>query len=194
MAGPNFQSNVFTNQFVPDATGRALVSTESNKYTYKAGAVAKTFYNTAAAVLCEIQGSATMTVRVKFIRIWGQVATTANFAELTLLRCTTVGGGTPAAITGRPLDTNDVAATAVVNVYTGASTQGTGHLLVGAQIMYCSAAGVTAPAATVFDFCRNNDKPLILRGTSDWLEVYNNSTSVGTGTFGFEIEWEEDNS
>ena len=87
-----------------------------------------------------------------------------------------------------------MAATAVVNVYTGASTQGTGHLLVGAQIMYCSAAGVTAPAATVFDFCRNNDKPLILRGTSDWLEVYNNSTSVGTGTFGFEIEWEEDNS
>ena len=95
MAGPNFQSNVFTNQFVPDATGRALVSTESNKYTYKAGAVAKTFYNTAAAVLCEIQGSATMTVRVKFIRIWGQVATTANFAELTLLRCTTVGGELP---------------------------------------------------------------------------------------------------
>lgn len=190
----NFQSNVLPPNLVPDASGRAMVTTETIKNTYVAAAAALTFYNAAAAVLLEIQGSATMTVRVKRISIWGQVATTANFADLTLLRCTTVAGGTPVPKTGIPLDKSMVAATAVVNSYAAASTQGTGHLVIGASPMYCSAAGLTAPAKTVWDFCRNNDGPLILRGVADWIEVYNNTTSVGTGTFGYEIEWEEDNS
>ncbi len=78
---------------------------------------------------------------------------------------------------------------------TAAATYGTGHAIMGARYM-----GVMAPAATnialpvTWDFCVNNDKPLILRGTDDVIQVYNTITGLGAGTFGYEVEWEEDNS
>jgi len=191
----NFQSNVLTNQFVPDNTGRVLVTEESNKYTYRSGAAGQTFYSTAAAVLVEIVGSATMTVRVKKIVVWGQCAT-KFFTELELMRSTTVSGSGSANVGAIGIhDTTDVTATAVINYYTAAATYGTTHAIMGARYM-----GVMAPAATniampvVWDFCLNNDKPLILRGTADVIQVYNTITGLGSGTFGYEVEWEEDNS
>jgi hypothetical protein len=93
------------------------------------------------------------------------------------------------------MDKNDAAATGVVNIYTAAATSGTGFAAFDARIM-----GISPPAAgmiaqpVVWDFCLNNDKPLILRGTGDLVEIYNNTTGLGAGTFGCMVEWEEDNS
>jgi hypothetical protein len=167
------------------------VTTESNKNTYRAAAIGVTLYSTAAAVLAEIQGSSTMTVRVKRIAIWSIVASTAIEADLTLLRCTAVSAGTATAITAGKHDKNDPAPTAVVNTYAAAAAAGTGHAVIGAAPL---SLGVTGATQCVWDFCRNCDKPLILRGTGDVIEIYNNTTTLGTATFGVEVEWEEDNS
>ncbi|MGA2223579.1 MAG: hypothetical protein ABSH41_03950 [Syntrophobacteraceae bacterium] len=178
-----------------DPTGRIFVTEEHCKPTFRVCAVAQTFYSTAAAVLVEIVGSATMTIRVKKILLWGQCAT-KFYAELTLGRSTTVSGsGSATALTAGKMDKNDAAATGVVNIYTAAATSGTGFAAFDARIM-----GISPPAAgmiaqpVVWDFCLNNDKPLILRGTGDLVEIYNNTTGLGAGTFGCMVEWEEDNS
>jgi len=211
----NFQSNVFpvgliqgqynnvlqgvsAGQVQPvqlDQSGRIQITEEGLKYCYRACAVAQTLYSTAAAVLVEIVGSATMTIRIKKITIWSQAAT-KFYAELTLGRATAVSGsGGATALTAGKNDKNDPVATATINYYTAAAVSGTGFAVMGGKSM-----GLAAPSASmiaqpvVWDFCINNEKPLILRGTSDVLEVYNNTTGLGAGTFGFDVLWEEDNS
>jgi hypothetical protein len=214
MAVANFQSNVFpvgiqlgqTNTSVQaftagtinpeqaDVSGRLLVTEEHLKPTFRAAAVAQTLYSTAAAVLLEIVGSATMTVRIKKILLWAQCAT-KFYAELTLGRATAASAGTAAALTAGKMDKSDAAATGVVNIYTGAAASGTGFAAFDARIL-----GIAPPSASmiaqpaIWDFCLNNDKPLILRGTGDVIEIYNNTTGLGAGTFGAMVEWEEDNS
>jgi len=177
-----------------DQSGRLLVTEEHIKPTFRAAAVAQTFYSTAAAVILEIVGSATMTVRVKKILLWAQCAT-KFFAELTIGRATAASAGTAAALTAGKMDVNDPSATATINVYTAAAASGTGFAAFDARIL-----GIAPPSASmiaqpaIWDFCLNNDKPLILRGTGDVIEIYNNTTGLGTGTFGAMVEWEEDNS
>lgn len=179
----------------PGSVGSLLVSSDGYKNTYRAGGTGLTLYSTAAAVLLEIQGSASATVRVKKIELWAQAAT-KFFTELQLLRSTGLSGsGTPVPAVNGQHDTSDPVATAVVNSYAAAATFGAGHLLIGGKVL-----SVGAPAATniavssSWNFSRNQDKALILRGTGDVIQVYNTVTGLGTGTFGFEIEWEEDNS
>ncbi len=185
MAGKNFQSNIIPPGYNPDQFAA----------TYRAGAVGQTLYSTAAAVLVEIVGSATMTVRIKRLRIWAQ-AGTKFFTELELLRSTTVSGSGSANVANNGQhDGSDGAATAAVNYYTAAATYGTGHAIIGAQGLY-----VGAPAATnslgfaEWNFSSDIDKNLILRGSGDVIQVYNTITTLGTATFGFEVEWIEDNS
>ncbi len=211
----NFQSNVFppgmpqgqynatlqslsTGQVQPlqlGQDGRLQITEEGLKYCYRACTINQTLFSTSAAVLVEIVGSATMTIRIKKITVWGQAAT-KFYAELTLGRATAVsasGGAT--ALTPGKNDKNDPVATATINYYTAAATAGSGFAVMGGKIL-----GVAAPSATmiaqpcIWDFCINNEKPLILRGTGDVLEIYNNTTALGTGTFGFDVLWEEDNS
>lgn len=178
---------------VPGTSG-IYVSSDGGKATYRGAAVGQTLYSTAAAVLVELQGSATATIRVKRLAIWAQ-AGTKFFTELELLRSTTISGtGTPTAVTPGQHDVNDAAATAVLNYYTAAATFGTGHLISGAIALPISppAAGAVGPQVGGWNFCQADDKAFILRGTSDVLQVYNTITGLGTATFGFEVEWEED--
>lgn len=169
------------------------VSSDGQKPTYRAGAVAQTLYSTAAAVLLEIQGSATKTVRIKKITIWAQ-AGTKFYSELTLLRCTAVSAsGSPVVANLGKHDTADAAATAVINNYAAAALAGTGHAVIGAAVLAVSppTAGLN-PVPTVWDFSRNQDKAMVLRGIADVLQIFNNTTVLGTATFGWEAEWEED--
>lgn len=176
-------------------SGPMAVSSDGAKPTYRAAGTGLTLYSTAAAVLVEIQGSATKTIRVKRINLWAQ-AGTKFFTELQLLRSTTISGtGTPVAANLGQHDINDAVATAVVNSYAAAATFGTGHLLIGACNLSVQAPAATnAMFANGWDFSRSQDKAMILRGTTDVLQVYNTVIGLGTATFGFEVEWEEDNS
>jgi hypothetical protein len=82
-----------------------------------------------------------------------------------------------------------------VQNYTAAATSGTGFTAFDGRIL-----GIGAPSATMitqpceWDWCLNNDSPLILRGASDVIEIYNNTLTLGAGTYGCMVEWEEDNS
>jgi hypothetical protein len=184
-----------SNQFVPDATGRILCTEESNKNSYRAVCVTQTFYSTAAAVLIEMTGSATMTIRIKKILMWGNCAT-KFYAELTLGRATAVSAsGGPVAMTPGKMDKNSAAATATVQNYTAAAVAGSGFAAQDGRIL-----GITPPSASMWaqpcewDWCLNNDGPMILRGTGDVLEIFNNTTGLGAGTYGCMVHWEEDNS
>lgn len=178
----------------PGGEGAQLVSSDGTKATYRSGAVAQTLYSTGAAVLVEIVGSATKTVRIKKITLWAQ-AGTKFFTELTLLRCTGVSGGTPTVAAIGKHDKNDAAATAVVNYYTAAAAAGAGSVVTGAGALSVAIPSATMPMLEkTWDFSRSQDKAMILRGTGDVLEVFNNVTGLGTATFGFEAEFEEDNS
>lgn len=178
--------------WAPGAPGVACVSSDGLKPTYRAGGNGLTLYSTAAAVLLEVVGSATKTIRVKKIEIWGQAAT-KFFTELQLLRCTGASAGTPAVAVKGKHDKNDANATAVINSYAAAAAAGAGSAVIGAKVLNVGAPAATLPAlSAVWDFCRNEDKALILRGTGDVIEVYNTITGLGAGTFGFEVEWEED--
>src|SRR5208282_4198171 len=152
-----------------------------------------TLYSTAAAVILEIQGSATKTIRVKKISIYTTLCSATFYAELVLGRATSVAGGTPAAITPQKMDTGQAGATAVLNIYTGASTSGSGWAPMSAKILPCvtAAAGVAVQTVT-WDFCQNQDGALVLRGTSQWIEIYNTTLTLTGAKFGFDVEWEED--
>ena len=189
----NYTVEVYTPSVLREAPGRqgaALVSADGTKPTYRAGAVTQTLFSTAAAVLLELQGSSTETIRVKQIELWGKFPS-ASFTELQLLRCTGVSGGTPTVATNGKHDTNDANASAVVNYYTSTAASGATHAVDGAKMLPSLAGGL---GVARWDFSRSQDKALVLRGTGDVIEVYNTVTGLGTGTFGFEVEWEEDNS
>ena len=142
-----------------------------------------------------MQGSATMTVRVKQISIYSYATSAVFNCELTLCRATTVGGGTPNPVTPQLMDTKMAAATAVLNNYTGASTAGTSQAVISARILPCITGAATAGVQTVtWKFGDAEDAPLILRGTGQWIEIYNNTTGLTAAKYGFEVIWEEDNS
>jgi len=71
-------------------------------------------------------GSATKTVTVKRIRISGvSIATAVNYLTINLVkRSTATTGGTSTTLVSVPLDTNSVAATAVVKAFTAVPTDG----------------------------------------------------------------------
>lgn len=180
-------------------TRPVAVSSDSGKPTYGASGNTLTLYSTAAAVLFEIQGSATKTVRIKRISLWGQLTAPATkfFTEVQLIRATSVAAtGIPVVAALVPFDKNDPAATAVVNSYAGAATLGTGPLVINAKpvALTAPAAGAVGPIESVWHFSTRQDKALILRGTADVIQVYNTILTLGTGTFGFAVQFEEDNS
>lgn len=162
--------------------------------TYRTGATGQTLYSTAAAVLIELQGSATKVVRLRKLSIWAQ-AGTKFFTELTLSRVAVVSAGTPqASPTGYPCDTSDPAATAVVNYYAAAAAASAAPKLIGAGALSVAIPSATMEMTpTVWDFARVQVKPIVLRGTADILQVANTITGLGTATYGFEIEWDEAN-
>ena len=170
------------------------VSLDNAKPTFAAANVSVTLYSAAAAVLLEVVGSATATVRIRQIKMW-IVAATKFYTELQLLRSTTVSGTGTANASPTPgkYNKSDSAATAVVNDYAAAATYGSGHLVVGARGIY-----IGAPAATnylgelTWDF--THTQSMVLRGATDILQVYNTILTLGTATFGYEVVWEEDNS
>lgn len=176
-------------------TNPLIVSTDHGIPTYRMAAAGLTLYSTAAAVLLELKGSATKTVRIKKLRLWGQAAT-KFYTELTLQRATTFAAtGTPVVPVIGQNDTGDAAATAVLQSYAGAATLGTGAAVIGGQPLSVAIPSATlAMIPTLWDFCSDQNKALILRGTSDVLQVYNTITGLGTATFGYEIVWSEDGS
>jgi hypothetical protein len=147
-----------------------------------------------------IKGSATKTLRIKYIRLTSAAATAAGTMPVTLIkRSTADSGGTGAltAVTAGQHDNNDAVPTGTVSIVgTGNfTTLGTvlGNLGQGRLFFQTAAGG--PPDRLEWSFATRQDKAAILRGANDYLCINLGGAAVPTaGTIDFEIEIEEDNS
>lgn len=182
----------------PGTTGVQAVSADGTKATYRYAVVDVVPVATPTDVLV-MQGSATKTVRIKRIAMYGE-STAAGAMGVQLVRRSsagTLGSAALTAITAGKHDTGDGAATAVVSTVGTANytTLGTSAGVLGAGMLTFGNSGAAAMNSLVWDFSTRQDKALILRGTSDFLCINLNGDAVPTGgKLYFEIETEEDNS
>jgi hypothetical protein len=175
------------------------ITLDNARQTYRASA-SFTPFATAALALVTIIGSASKTVRVSRILIGGAATALAD----TLFRLTRVSvigtGGTAVAPTVSKHDTNSAAATAVVQHYTTAA-QSTGTVVSALSHWRQFIATVTTPATAytnptyqVFPEAGFSGQQLVLRGTSDMLQLENlNAGNLGAATvLEYVVEWTED--
>jgi hypothetical protein len=168
--------------------------------TYRAGALF-TPTATAAVTVITVQGSATKTVRITRIGV-SYVATDEAGCILSLQRASALGaGGTQVSPTVAELDTSTAAATAVVSHWTStAKAAGTGvggpisTQIVCGQLVALTAHVHSVQMATLFPENSWGGQAIVLRGTSDYLEINNLlPTNLSAGTqLAYFVEWRED--
>jgi len=157
--------------------------------TYAAVASAFTSAATATDVFV-ITGSATKTIRVNRVIVSG-TTTSGSPIKITvnlIKRSAANTGGTVVADTEVPYDSTSPAATAVVTHYT-ANPSGLGASL---GVIRSTTTSIQASGFTeiiVWDF--KDERPLILRGTSEILAVNFNSTSITGSVISITVEWAE---
>ena len=173
------------------ATGVTAVSTESAKTTYSNGIIG--FVPAATPTdFWQIIGSATKTVRVLRISISG-FATAAISEDIQLWKRTTAStGGTPTAPLIAKHDSNDAAATAVVNSFGTVPTPlGTTAGILRAAKLNLGATG--AAGVITWDFTTRNSKGLVLRGVAEQLALNWNGAAVPAGTLlDIDVEFTEE--
>jgi len=177
----------------------SMVNLDSTRPTYRASA-SFTPQATAAVTVISIQGSATKTVRVKRI-IVGGAATALSDTLFQLVRTSALGaGGTTVNPTIAKLDTNSAAATAVVAHYT-TTLKAAGTTVGVLSTVRLFQDTVTTPTVAskeaAFLYPERGmpvGQAIVLRGTSDFLEVQNqNAGNLAAGSvLDYVIEWEED--
>lgn len=186
-----------------DLTGNqaSCVSLDTGRQCYKVSANF-TPQATAAVTLISVTGSATKTVRIKRILIGG-VSTALSASVFQLVRTSVLGaGGTTVSPTVGKLDVNSAAATALVSHYT-ATLKATGtavggplstQLITTSTVTTPTVALAGVPQAMFPEFGAPIGQAIVLRGTSDILEVQNlTPVNLGAGTvLTYAIEWEED--
>ncbi len=164
----------------PGTTGVTLVNTEGNKATCSAGVIAFTPVATPTD-FAGIIGSATKTVRVQRIVLTGLSTAVTSVATQLIKRSTADTGSTPVDLTQVPNDSNNAACTAVFRTYTTTNPT-TGTPLANVRAQYIN-LNVTGSAGTIiWDFSRNNDQALVLRGVAQGLFLNWNGVAVPAGT------------
>lgn len=172
-------------------TGIPAVSTEGTKPTYSCSVVGFTPAANATDFF-QIVGSSTKVVRVLKVVVSGTASSAATVDVLLVKRTTANSGGTSTqpAIAGH--DSNDPTATAVVNAYTAnPSGLGTSAGNIGARKLNLGASG---SAGTVeWEFTTRTDKGVVLRGTSQSLNLNWNGAAVPAGTnLAIEVQFTEE--
>lgn len=174
----------------PGTTGVPSVNSEGTKATYSvAGLVTPPATPTDMVIL---NGSGTKTVRVLRVEV-SLTGTAAGIADVILIkRSTANSGGTATTPNVVPHDSSDAAGTAVVQQYS-ANPAGVGTVVgnVRAAKMGISAADVTD--TIIWDFTKNNDKGIVLRGTAQGLAINLNGDALITGeVLAYSITWSEE--
>ena len=187
----------------PAGIFHSVVSTdEAGMAVYRTSA-SFTPYGTADRTLISIKGSATKTVRVRKILISG-TGTAAGATLWLLSRTTALGtGGTAVNPTVAKNDSGTVAAgTAVVAHYTtAAQSLGSGPVTLATWMQTVAIVTLPTTGPLVFtsvfpDYGASSiGQALVLRGTSDFLEIGNAAGNVTAGAIiQYVIEWVEDGS
>lgn len=157
------------------------------KATFATGANSFTLPATPTDVV-EIAGSATKTIRIKKIILSGVATTAKQWPVKIIRRVSSIADGVAVTAVAAKFDTSDPAATAVARHFT---TLGT---LVAANpinsVLFAADMTLTAPATAtaplVFDFSRNMDKALVLRGAADCVVI---NLGGGALTAGEKLSW-----
>lgn len=153
-----------------------------------------------------ISGSASKTVRVQRITIWGTTATAPQAVPLTLVRRATLDtGGTPAATTANPgvttqiakRDTGYAAATAVLVSYTAAPTiTDAAPTYIDSQLLSMPiVTSVMGVAPADFNFARDVENLLLaptLVGATTQLCVNNSAALTNASAWNGSIVWTEE--
>lgn len=182
-----------------DVNGRVQTTTEGSRATFRYCLLAFAMVAAPTDVIV-VQGSGTKTISIKSIKITGQATAQGSMPVQLIRRSTagTLGSAVLTAITPAKHDTNDAAATATVSSVGTANytTLGTSAGVVGTNRLGLSAlaTGNAGMAQEIlWDFAYRNDKPIKLRGTSDFLVINFNGAAIPSGgVVDFEIETEED--
>jgi hypothetical protein len=184
---------------LPDVAGQIILirTSEHRKPTFR---YAGNFTPVASPTdVIMIKGSATTTLRVKRIALWGASGTASGTMAVTVVRrttqFTTQGSAVFTAITTGKHDPNDAAATGNVSTIGTANltSVGTsaGNLASGRLYFPIAASAPVTPL--VFEFATRQDKAIILRGVGDFVFINLNGSAVpASGTIDYEIELEED--
>ena len=183
-------SNVDQQRSAPGAIGIPSVNSEGTKVTYSVGVIGFTPVATPTDFF-EIKGSTSRTLRILRLSISGIATAAASIAIQAIKRSTANSGGTPAAQTIAPHDSNDAAATAVVNTYSANPTLGTSVGAPRAQTLNLGAAG--AAGVIAWDFTTRNGKGIVLRGVAQSLNLNWNGAAVPAGTvLSMDVEFTEE--
>lgn len=181
-----------TKELFVNVDGSARTSTDSGLATYSAGFVGLVPPASATDIFT-ITGSATKTVRIKFIQMSASTTSGSGVAfNLSIVkRSTANSGGTSTTATAVPHDSTSAAGTAVVRGYTANPTVGTLVGVVRATRTEAVTAG-TSRQIGEYTFSNKNDQSIVLRGTSEVLAVNLNGASVTGPVVGCSIEWTEE--
>src|SRR5271170_3398037 len=179
-------------QLQSDSTGALQVNTEGKKQSYRCGIISFGPLASSSPTI-SVTGSATKTIRITRIRL-SVAATAGAICDVSLKRFSTLTGGTSASQSANiaKLDTNNAAATAVVNLYTAAATTATAAGVLAAERYEIVTASVSvAPQAIEWDFSNMNAQACVLRGTGDFVGFL--FSAIGTTPNGdCWIEWTEE--
>ncbi|MGZ5028998.1 MAG: hypothetical protein ACXWAT_00855 [Methylobacter sp.] len=193
----NAAGNLDRARGAPGTVGVQAVSSDGTKATYRYAMPDFTPVATPTDILV-IQGSATKTIRIKRIAVYGESTAAGSMGVQLVRRSTagTLGSAVLTAVTAGKHDTGDGAATAVISTVGTANytTLGTSAGVMGAALLTFGNAGAVQ-SGVVWDYSTRNDKAIILRGATDFLCINMNGDAVPTGgKVYFDIETEEDNS
>jgi hypothetical protein len=90
------------------------------------------------------------------------------------------------------MDTGNAAATAVVSLCTAAPTVGTAVNVLDNCRLNVQTVASGQPDICAFSFGTNNDQPLRLTGTSDFIGVQNTVAFGAGGVLDLTLEWTEE--
>ena len=177
------------------AYGALIVDSEGLSPTYSA-AGSGTFPSGPVIQIAWLGGSSTKTVRLKRIEL--SYTSTTSISVTTQVRrasgATAYAGTGVVAGTAVKHDINDAAATAVVAYNsTGAALTAQPGTIVGSLREYSTNTILGSNGnnnVLEIDFSNNGDKSLVIRGTSDWIEIYI-FAGASAGSFTWAIEWTE---
>ena len=143
-----------------------------------------------------IIGSATKTIRVEHVECNGTSTASATIPVYIIKRSTADLTGTSTTPAILPMDSNDGAATAVVNAYTAnPGTLGTltANVYVGMLNTVTTAATAVPPTPNFsVDFGGLNQKPITLRGVTQLMAISLNGVSATAGaSLNCTLRWTE---
>jgi hypothetical protein len=177
-----------------DLQGRIYVTnapTDGAKPTYSASVTVAPAAT--ATDVVTLAGSATTTIRITLVRISGISTTAITTPVLLIKRSAANTGGTSAALTRVPHDSNSAAATAAGLSYTVNPTAlGAAVGTVRQDRLSFAVTGSTAQDPIVWDFGDRPAQAIVLRGTTQILAINLNGVTITGGSISVDIEWTEE--